>query len=99
MTPRWSRPCYDKYHRCPRWAGPGLRYAKVQRCPGGSIGGANGWTERRFPKWRVNRCDRCNVRVLPYNVRWIDPAWWKVEWKDIPNRLSDWWMLRRYKHG
>jgi hypothetical protein len=92
---RFSRPCYDKYHRCPGWAGGGWKYAKESRCDGGYIT----WTyydvehERRIPRpwylWRFNRCPKCRVIVLPYMSRWLDPTWlmWKLErWKD---RLAD----------
>ena len=32
-----SRPCYDKPHRCPGWAGGGWTYGGVQHCHDGSI--------------------------------------------------------------
>ena len=34
---RFSRPCYDKPHRCPGWAGGGTRSARVDRCENGSV--------------------------------------------------------------
>jgi len=73
---RVSRPCYDKYHRCPGWAGGGLKYAKADRCPGHGYVRTYGETRmRRLWKWRFHRCDKCGVIVLPYMTRWLDPAW------------------------
>lgn len=34
---RLSRPCYDKAHRCPGWAGGGWKSARRDRCPGGYV--------------------------------------------------------------
>jgi hypothetical protein len=68
---RLSRPCYDKPHRCPGWAGGGMRYAKVDRCDGGRLDIYRSWWQ-----WRINRCDTCGVYVLPYVVRWLDWRWW-----------------------
>jgi hypothetical protein len=71
---RISRPCYDKMHRCPGWAGGGMRYAKVERCDDGRLAGD---IYRGFWwAWRVNRCDTCDVYVLPYVVRYLDWRWW-----------------------
>lgn len=71
---RISRPCYDKPHRCPGWAGGGMRYARRQRCPGALLGVSYGpgW------RWRFHRCGTCGVIVLPSNVRWLDPGWWRA---------------------
>jgi hypothetical protein len=70
---RVSRPCYDKMHRCPGWAGGGTRFAKMNRCEGGSLTGVY---DRRAWKWRPIRCPECGVLVLPYVVRWADWRWW-----------------------
>lgn len=43
---RISRPCYDKPHRCPGWAGGGVRSAKVDRCKG------DGGYVRTRPRWK-----------------------------------------------
>jgi hypothetical protein len=71
-------------HRCPGWAGGGLRYAKVSRCDDGRlVGGRDGTLfEGRFWWLRFNRCDTCDVLVLPYAVRYVDPRWlaWEVRW-------------------
>jgi hypothetical protein len=93
---RISRPCYNKSHRCPGWAGGGIHRAKVDRCPSG--GYINAYGERAW-KWRFHTCQICDVLVLPYMVRWIDPAYiwhWKI--KDFPRWLDDriWeWRHRR----
>lgn len=71
---RLSRGCYDKYHRCPGWIGGGLRYAKAERCDGGYIT-VN--YDARLWKWRTWRCNKCDVVVLPYITRWLDPTWIK----------------------
>jgi hypothetical protein len=34
---RFSRPCYDKPHRCPGWAGGGMTSARTDRCDNGRI--------------------------------------------------------------
>ena len=84
---RISRPCYDKYHRCPGWAGGGLRYAKRKRCDGGSLGSVIDY-DSRWWRWRVHRCPVCDVYVLPYNIRQIDPTWWRSE-------IQHWWRYTR----
>lgn len=68
---RISRPCYDKPHRCPWWAGGGWRYPRVDRCEGGYIRGRG---EQRAWEYRFHRCPVCNVLVLPYASRWFDPT-------------------------
>jgi len=81
---RLSRPCYDKMHRCPGWAGGGLRSAKVDHCDDGRlVGGREGTLyEGMFWRLRFNRCDTCDVLVLPYVVRYVDPRWliWQLRW-------------------
>ncbi len=71
---RLSRPCYDKPHRCPGWAGGGMRYAKVSRCDSGSL--SDDMYARTAWKWRLNRCATCGVHVLPFVIRYLDPRWW-----------------------
>lgn len=72
---RLSRPCYDKMHRCPGWAGGGMRYAKTKHCYGGHL---QGDIYRRLCwRFRFNRCDTCDVLVLPYMVRYLDWRWLK----------------------
>lgn len=76
---RISRPCYDKYRRCPGWAGPGFKYAKVEHCDNGFI------TFRDSPRWKwlIHRCPKCQIIVLPYYIRWADPTWYRfvVDWE------------------
>lgn len=74
MDLRISRPCYDKYHRCPGWAGGGTKWARVQKCYTGYI---DVDYSRRAWKWRTHRCASCGVIVLPYVVRWLDLGWWR----------------------
>lgn len=92
---RISRPCYDKLHRCPGWAGGGMKHAKVQRCEGGSLAGFGGvyykadgtLRGKRWRLWRLNRCPRCRVVILPYMVRWLEPSWWR--WS-AARRIGNW---------
>lgn len=84
---RISRPCYDKYWRCPGWAGGGMKYAKVDRCPtGASLGPVINWNSRWW-RWRWHQCLDCKVWVMPYNWTRIAPTniKWKLRWwiKDL----------------
>lgn len=74
-----SRPCYDKMHRCPGWAGGGALGAKVSYCDDGRlIGGPTGELyQGKHWRWRFNRCNTCGVHVLPYAVRYLDWRWHK----------------------
>ena len=84
---RISRPCYDKYHRCPGWNGGGTRSARTQRCDGGYLGAAY---ERRAWKWRLYRCPKCGVRVLPWMIRYLDwRYWWSWKRRDLLRWLTD----------
>lgn len=78
---RWnvSRPCYDKIHRCPGWAGGGWKRAKHYYCRNGRLD--INYEDRRW-KWKVHRCQSCGVVVLPYMVRWVEwRSWWyKIRW-------------------
>jgi hypothetical protein len=76
--PPVSFPCYDKYHRCPGWNGPRLRYHREGRewCRNGRV--AVDYDDPRW-RWRFWRCNACGVLVLPYNVRRVDPGWWLSE--------------------
>jgi hypothetical protein len=74
-----SRPCYDKTHRCPGWAGGGVRSARVVRCRNGRLrrrGSMDAIYLGRGWAWRFNRCDTCRLLVLPYVVRYVDLRWW-----------------------
>lgn len=85
---RISRPCYDKPHRCPGWAGGGMRRARTDRCEGGSL---RGLYERRAWRWRTTRCPTCDVLVLPYAVRFLDWRWWRSEIGGTYRQLRWWW--------
>jgi hypothetical protein len=97
---RISRPCYDKFHRCPGWAGGGGRYAKVQRCDSGRV-----QVDYDAPlwKWRMWPCGTCPVVVLPYVIRWAEPRWWLYTLhsraSEIRYRLSIWRDDRRRNSG
>lgn len=84
---RVSRPCYDKFHRCPGWAGGGMRYAKTRRCDNGYISYYNEKRTDRLWVWRLYRCPKCRVIVLPYMIRWADISWWKFK---VRMWYSDW---------
>lgn len=81
---RLSRPCYDKPHRCPGWAGGGLKFPKGEdRCENGSIRtrvpmkGFPG--EFEYPataRWHFGHCTKCDVVTWPWITRKIDPTWW-----------------------
>lgn len=86
---RWylRRHCYDKFWRCPGWAGGGWRSPRRQRCAGGSLLVPDSWNRDRTAvlppdrwwRWRWHRCRKCDVVTLPVAVQWIDPTWWA--WK------------------
>lgn len=80
---RISRPCYDKCHRCPGWIGGGLKFAKVDRCDNGKITFPFNKSFTFLGKYcRVTgfgHCNRCDVLVLPYSIRLLDPTYWKCE--------------------
>jgi hypothetical protein len=82
-----SRPCYNKFHRCPGGSGGGIHSARVEQCDGGYLGAhydAPHW------KWRVTRCPKCDVLVLPYMIRYLDPAYLlKWELTRVPGRIGD----------
>lgn len=83
-----SRPCYDKYRRCPGWAGAGWKYNRRDWCHDGMAS----WEFFELPRWtwRWWRCIECGTLVLPYNARYLDPRWWR-HW--TPRRLR-WWPWR-----
>ncbi len=92
MPEKWrlSRPCYDKPHRCPGWAGGGWKYARRDLCHGGSIrtrGMDIGYEDGRpvvygeYPGedvWRFGHCTDCNVRTWPFALRRLDPTYWRA---------------------
>lgn len=95
--PRLSRLCYDKGHRCPGWAGGGMRSAKEMRCAGGRIsalGYADGEPDSHplNHPWRFGHCHRCDVVTWPSVTRWLDWRW--LRW-EIECLLREW----RYRRG
>lgn len=101
---RLSRPCYDKPHRCPGWAGGGTKGSKVDRCDGGSIrtrGLAIGEEDGRrvvygeYPgtdKWRFGHCTDCDVLTWPVALcHMFDPGWWRWELSSLRTRIEDSW--------
>lgn len=82
---RFSRPCYDKYHRCPGWNGGGPRFAKNVRCDGGRI--AIDYDDK-LRNWKFWPCDTCNVLVLPYHARKLSIPYMIYEIK---------WAIRRLR--
>ena len=94
---RLSRPCYDKPHRCPGWAGGGWRSAKADRCDGGTIrvrvpmeGCRDEWEYPGTRPWRFGFCNECDVRTWPRVTRHIDPTYWRHGFWLTFRRLDDW---------
>lgn len=95
-----SRPCYDKPHRCPGWAGGGFLRALVSRCDSGSLSRVD--YRRRY--WFGARCPECGLYVIPIILRGLDPTWiwWMVRhphwprwaWRISPVRLCRLWRSR-----
>lgn len=78
MRRRLSRPCYDKFHRCPGWVGGGMKLAHRDRCDGGRI---RVDYDNRWWAWKFWPCDTCNVLVLPYHSRKLSLPWLRWELK------------------
>lgn len=99
---RLSRPCYDKPHRCPGWAGGGFKYAKgdsrcaygyiVTRVPRPELGA--GMCSPGEKPFRFGHCTECDVVTWPFIMRKLSIPWWmwRLRWKaqDARYRLS-WW--------
>lgn len=96
MTVRISRPCYDKMHRCPGWAGGGNHYAKAVRCDGGYL---NCYRDPRgrWWQWKTNRCPKCGLLVLPYMIRYVDPTNWRSEIQMAGWRIRQWFEIRQHR--
>lgn len=91
---RLSRPCYDKYYRCPGRNGGGTHYPKIHMCESGSLLDMHG---KRLWRWRLNHCNECNVIVLPYMIRCVDPTNWG--WWEIKNWADNLWTWKlRYPY-
>lgn len=99
---RLSRPCYDKPHRCPGWAGGGWKFGKKGTCSNGSVrtnDGSGFWAldldgHPRSHPWRFGRCTKCDVVTWPYNIRFIDPSNYIVEIKLLWQRMKWRWEDR-----
>ena len=85
---RVSRPCYNKWRRCPGWAGPGWKTRKVPYCDNGffPLEQVGDWW-----KWKPWTCQVCRTWVLPVNVEKLDPSFWKWRLSVI---LRNWWWDR-----
>ncbi|WP_148310687.1 hypothetical protein [Nocardia brasiliensis] len=70
---RFSRPCYDKFWRCPGWNGGGPRFAKVVRCRDGRITYPGAEYGQRGVWWRLGRCSECSVLVWPLWITKLSP--------------------------
>jgi hypothetical protein len=87
-----SRGCYDKYRRCPGWAGGGWKLAETRLCHGDNGGYLNVDYNASWWKWKIHRCDNCDVIVLPYMFRWTSPRSW---WYEIKYARSSWmWLIK-----
>lgn len=98
---RLSRPCYDKPHRCPGWAGGGAYMAKEQRCDGGSIRTRHPYPgipgEFQYPgakKWSFGHCNQCNVVTIPFAWTRFAPA--RVRWR-IEAKIRNWKYRRNWR--
>lgn len=92
---RFSRPCYDKPHRCPGWAGGGTRSAKKSRCENGSVRTRVAREEigagMKYPAevpWRFGHCvgsviDKAGTRSEPCGVvTWPYALRW-LDWRYV----------------
>lgn len=70
-----------------------MTYPQTSRCDDGRLkrdGNMDAIYDGRWWAWRFNRCAICGLLVLPYMVRWIDPAWLRYRvsclwhWKLLP---------------
>lgn len=98
---RISRPCYDKRHRCPGWAGGGMKSAKVDLCDGGYVLHPSTRIpyEREYSMFEFGECNKCGVIVLPDVVRKFDLHWlsWHIPFL-VRNRIEKLkWRWTDYK--
>ena len=95
------RHCYDKFWRCPGWAGGGWRYPKVKRYDGGSLrvhGMIGKPSTDRWWRWRWHRCNKCDVIAIPVIAQWLDPTWWWfVLGRRVLRTVCDWWQMRKWR--
>lgn len=90
---RISRPCYDKYNRCPGWAGGGWKHPKKDsRYPHCDDGSIKVDYEDRFWMWKFWKCNKCDVVVLPWVTKFLmSPR--AVKYR-LENKVQIWWTLR-----
>ncbi|MCU6481923.1 hypothetical protein [Arthrobacter sp. A2-55] len=90
---------YDKPFRCPAQSGPAFKGIDEMICRAGSLAVAysrhsDDWKRLYKPHWVVLRCPECNTAVIPFVLRWLDPAWllWKVQWhaRKVLRMWQDW---------
>lgn len=95
---RISKPCYNKYWRCPGWAGPGWKSTKEGKktCEGGSL--ARVIDFEGHWKWKFHKCPTCGMIVLPYMAKYITPGyhWGEIKYKIY--RMKE-WFVRHYNKG
>lgn len=104
---RLSRPCYDKAHRCPGWAGGGMKSAKVTRCKGGYVRTkvpdlpideewvAQHGFQGKHPGvavWHPGYCTKCAVVTIPWALTRLDPTRFP-HWA----RWQWWRLVRRFR--
>ena len=93
---RLSRPCYDKPHRCPGWAGGGPKVAKAYLCNNGSIRTRVPMTdcpgEFEYPAsrpFRFGHCTKCDTVTWPWITRKLSIFWWAYEIRrDIRRKIE-----------
>lgn len=91
---RLSRPCYDKFHRCPGWVGGGPRYPRGEsRCGSGRI---NAYDARLW-KWRFWPCNTCDVVVWPYVTRYLSLPWLIAEARSALREVAYRWQTRGWR--
>lgn len=101
---RLSRPCYDKPHRCPGWAGGGTHMSVHDLCDGGRIrvrvpleGYPGEWEYPSTHPWRFGFCDMCDVRTWPWVTRRLDPGWWRWQVQHLRSRIGNWLYWKGWK--
>lgn len=89
---RVSRPCYDKIWRCPGWIGGGVKYPRGEsRCDNGRIALD---FEAPLWKWRMWRCNTCDVIIWPYMIRYLSVPWLAYEIRCVVREIRYRWRSR-----
>lgn len=93
MGMRISRPCYDKYHRCPGWAGGGWKYPKKNsRYPECDSGSIKVDYEDRFWMWKFWKCNKCDVVVFPHHFEYFMSI--RALRYRVVRKTQNWWTLK-----